>query len=471
MVSKSLTGSAVINGGGALEVQVTAPSEENSLARVVRTVEEAQERKGASQRIAERIARRLVPGVFAAAIIVAAAGSLLGTPEVWIHRALVMLVAAAPCAFAISVPVTVVSAIGAATKAGVLIKGGAALEALSSVRVMALDKTGTLTQNQPRVVAVVPTAGTSEEEVLATASALEARSEHPLARAILAKCPTDRAADDVEAVTGMGLTGKLGEVSARLGKPGFIPVADLAHKVENLQNQGASVVMVERGGILLGLIAVRDELRPESQQVVQQIRSLGISRVVMVTGDNQGTAEALGAWAGVDEVNAELMPDDKARIVEALKSHGPVAMVGDGINDAPALATADVGIAMGAMGADVAIEAADVALMGEDLGHLPQALGHAQKAMRIMRQNLAMSSLILLSLIPLAAFGALGLASVVAVHEIAEIFVIANGVRAGRGEMLRQVIRQHRHEHLSGPTTIEETERDAKEPVHVGSPN
>jgi cation-transporting P-type ATPase G len=423
---------ASINGGGVLEVEVTARTTDSSLARIVHIVEEAQERKGTSQRLAERVARPLVPGIMVAAAAVAILGSLLGDPELWIGRALVVLVAAAPCAFAIAVPVTVVAAVGAAARMGILIKGGAALEALAGVDVVALDKTGTLTRNRPVVIDVVLANGTDRDTVLSVAAALEARSEHPLAAAILAAGPSIPEAHEVQAVTGHGITGIVDGSPARLGKPGFIQSGELEASVERLQREGSTVVLVERGDRLLGAVAVRDELRPESAAVVARLRSLGIRRVAMLTGDNRRTADALGSSAGVDEIHAELLPEGKVQVIEALRARGNVAMVGDGINDAPALASAEVGIAMGAMGSDVAIEAADVALMGEELTHLPEAVAHAQHAGRIMRQNLALSGLILVTLIPLAGTGTLGLATVVATHELAEIVVIANGVRAGR---------------------------------------
>jgi len=422
---------AAINGGGVLEVEVTARTTDSSLARVVHIVEEAQDRKGDSQRLAERIARPLVPAIMVVAAAVAVVGSLAGDPEVWIGRALVVLVAAAPCAFAISVPVTVVAAVGAAAKMGALVKGGAALEALAGVGVVALDKTGTLTANRPAVVDVIAADGSDRDEVLRTAAALEARSEHPLAAAILAAADGGEA-DDVQAVTGHGLTGVVDGRPARLGKPGFVDAGDLDRTVEALQREGSTVVLVERDGHLLGAIAVRDELRPEAPAVVAALRRLGVDRVAMLTGDNRRTATALAETAGVDEVHAELLPEDKVRIVSELRARGRVAMVGDGINDAPALATADVGLAMGAAGSDVAIEAADVALMGEQLTHLSDVIAHARRAGRIMRQNLVLSGLIIGTLIPLAALGVLGLATVVATHELAEIVVIANGVRAGR---------------------------------------
>ncbi|MGW2014054.1 heavy metal translocating P-type ATPase [Streptomyces sp. NPDC001927] len=427
-----------VNGSGALEITVTATARDNSLARLVHIVHEAQERKGASQRLAQKFAKPLVPGVLVLAALIAALGSLFGDPAVWMERSLVVLVAAAPCAFALSVPVAVVAAIGTASRAGVLIKGGAAVEALGKVKVVALDKTGTLTRNEPAVVDVVPVTGTDPARVLAVAAALEARSEHPLAAAILAAVDKRdlTPGEDVEAVPGNGLTGTVDGGTARLGKPGFVDAGPLADDVLRLQDAGATVVLVEHDRVLLGAVAVRDEIRPEAAEAVKALRGQGI-RVVMLTGDNARTAAAIGAAAGIDDVRAELLPQDKARIVTELRSaHGPVAMVGDGINDAPALATADAGIAMGAMGSDVAVEAADIALMGEDLRRLPDAIAHTRAARRVFTQNLLMSGGILVALVPLAATGALGLATVVAGHELAEVLVIGNGIRAGRRKHL-----------------------------------
>lgn len=425
-----------INGGGALEVEVTATTADNSLARVVHIVEEAQERKGRAQRLADRVARPMVPGVMVLAVAIAGLGSLFGDPATWIERALVVLVAAAPCALAISVPVSVVTAIGAASRIGVLVKGGAALEALGAVDTIALDKTGTLTRNRPVLFDVAAIDGVAADEVLRLSASLESRSEHPLAAAIVGAA-RERGLDlpnavDVEAMPGSGLVGRVDGRSVRLGRPGFVDPGALADTVRSMQEAGATAVLVEVDDHLVGALAVRDELRPEAAAAIAELRRQGFE-LLMLTGDNARTAAALGAAAGVDEVLADLRPEDKSRVVEQLRSEGRrVVMIGDGINDAPALASADVGIAMGAMGSDVAIEAADVALMGEDLRHLPQVLAHARHARRVMLQNLFLSGAILVTLVPLAATGVLGLAAVVLTHELAEVLVIANGVRAGR---------------------------------------
>ena len=437
-----------INGGGVLEIEATAPTADSTLARVVRAVEEAQDRKGRAQRLADRIARPLVPGILIVAAAIAVVGSLLGDPAVWVERALVVLVAASPCAFAIAVPVTVFAAIGAATQAGLVIKGGAALEALGTVRVVALDKTGTLTRNRPTVIDVTVVPGTDRATAVSFAASLEASSDHPLARAITAASNSFAPATGVHAVAGHGITGTVDGRTVRVGKPGFIDAATLAADVSRLQAGGATAVLVEVDGDTIAVIGVRDEMRPEAADVIAALHRRGV-RVAMLTGDNAATAAALAAQAGIDDVRAELLPADKTRAVEQLAAHGGVAMVGDGINDAPALATAQVGIAMGAAGSDVAIEAADIAIMGDRLTHLPDVLDHAVRTRRIMIQNLVLSGLIIAVLIPVAAFGWLGLGAVVATHEIAEIAVIANGLRARRSI------------HRRGASThIEETERE-----------
>lgn len=420
-----------INGTGPLEVEVTSTAENNSLARIVHIVEAEQSRKGPGQRLADNIASKLVPGILIAAALIITFGFIVGEPLLWFERALVVLVAASPCALAISVPVTVVASVGAASRIGVLIKGGGALETLGKIRTIALDKTGTLTRNKPEVIDVAAAGTATREEVLALAAGLEARSEHPLARAILAASDTRADVTDVDTVPGAGLEGRFEGRTVRLGRPGWINPGSLAADVERMQKAGATAVLIESAGEVIGAVAVRDELRPEARDVIARLSASGYT-TAMLTGDNAITAAALGKDAGITEVHADLRPEDKAEIIRTLKSRQPTAMVGDGVNDAPALATADTGIAMGAMGTDVAIETADIALMGEDLNHLPQVLDHARRTRSIMLQNVGLSLLLIAILIPLALVGALGLAAVVLIHELAEIVVIANGVRAGR---------------------------------------
>ena len=461
-----------INGVGALEVRVTSAVEDNSLARVVHIVESEQSRKGASQRLADRVAKPMVPGILGLATAIAVVGSLAGDPSVWLHRALVVLVAASPCSLAISVPVTAVAAIGAASRLGALIKGGGALEALGLVKTVALDKTGTLTRNQPTVVDVLTAPGTTTEEVLAVAASLEARSEHPLARAILTAAPGRAPVQDMVAVAGAGITGTIDRNQVRLGRPGWIESGDLAAPIDGIQDAGSTVVLVERSGTLLGAIAVRDELRPEATIAIGELRALGLS-VVMLTGDNERTAATIARQAGITDVHADLRPEDKATLIAKLREANATTMVGDGINDAPALATADVGIAMAAMGTDIAIESADIALMGEDLRHLPRVIVHARRSRRIMLQNIGMSLAIVAILVPLAIVGALGLAAVVAIHELAEIGVIANGVRAGRrrnDETLQRLDTTSQSDHPTGqPVTLMPTRRPVTADHH-GAP-
>lgn len=420
-----------INGTGPLEVEVTSTAENNSLARIVHIVEAEQSRKGPGQRLADSIASKLVPGILIAAALIIGFGFIVGEPLLWFERALVVLVAASPCALAISVPVTVVASVGAASRIGVLIKGGGALETLGRIRTIALDKTGTLTRNKPAVIDVATTGTFTTEQVLALAAGLEARSEHPLARAILAAAADRAPVTEVDAVPGAGLTGLCEDRTVRLGRPGWIDAGPLADEVKRMQQAGATAVLIEDQGQVIGAIAVRDELRPEARDVIARLTSSGYT-TAMLTGDNTITANALGKEAGITEVHADLRPEDKADIIRTLQGRAPTAMVGEGVNDAPALATADTGIAMGAMGTDVAIETVDIALMGEDLNHLPQVLEHARRTRSIMLQNVGLSLLLIAVLIPLALVGALGLAAVVLIHELAEIVVIANGVRAGR---------------------------------------
>ena len=420
-----------VNGGGVLEIEVTAPPSDSTLSRIVRAVEEAQERKGRSQRIADRIARPLIPAILIVAATIAVVGSLLGDPDVWIGRAIVVVVAASPCAFAIAVPITVFAAIGAATRGGFVIKGGAALEALAGIKISALDKTGTLTRNRPAVIDVATAEGVSRDDVLAAAAALEAHSDHPLAAAVVAASTRTPESADVQTVAGYGLAGRVDGELVRVGRRGFIESGALAGHADRFESNGATVVLVEKAGSTIGAIAVRDEVRPEARSVVSNLRDLGFD-IAILTGDNPGTAHAIGAAAGIDDIRAGLLPTDKSAAVAELQRRGPVAMVGDGINDAPALAAADIGIAMGATGTDVAIEAADVAIMGDNLTHLPDLFAAARRSRTIMIQNLALSGLIIGVLMPVAAFGLLGLGAVVAIHEAAEILVIANGLRARR---------------------------------------
>lgn len=420
-----------INTSGLLELATTAPGTDNTLTNIVDLVERAQTEKGDRARLADRIARPLVPGVLILALLVAALGSLLGDPELWITRALVVLVAASPCALAISVPVTVVSAIGAASRFGVVVKSGAAFERLGTVRHLAVDKTGTLTRNEPSVVRVLAARGSSEAEVLTLAAAVERYSTHPLAAAITAVAPQNPHAEHVEESAGQGISGTVDGHLITVGSPRRLAPGEFAEQIPALEADGMTVVVVHRDGSAIGAIGIRDELRPEVPVVVAALADHRIG-VTMLTGDNPRTAAALGAQADIHDIRAELTPSGKADAVAELSRSQLTAMIGDGINDAPALATADVGIAMGATGSDAAIESADVAFTGTDLRLIPRALAHARRGSRIINQNIVLSLILIAALVPLAVTGALGLAAVVLIHELAEVIVILNGLRASR---------------------------------------
>ncbi|RMG14461.1 MAG: heavy metal translocating P-type ATPase [Deltaproteobacteria bacterium] len=429
-----------INGQGALLVEATASFEDNTLARIVQMVEEAQERKGRAQAWMERFGRRYSPAVLAAAV-----GMLLwpwisgGEVTVWAARAVTLLVAAAPCALVISLPIAMAAGISGAGRRGILIKGGVHLEHLGRIRIVAFDKTGTLTVGQPRVVDVVPLRG-DLDETLAAAAALEHFSEHPLARAIVAYV-SERGldlppAEDFQALTGAGARARIGGSVWRVGQVGLFVERGfdpdpIAERIEALEREGKTVVLVGDAEGPRALIALRDELRPESQRVVAALHRMGI-RTVMLTGDQEATARALAAQAGIDEVHAGLRPEEKVAHVEALLEQGPTLMVGDGVNDAPALAAATCGVAMGAAGTDAAIEAADIALMADDLWKLEEALRLGRKARVVSLQNVVFGITVLLVLVPAGVLGAISIATAVVAHEGSELAAVANGLRAAR---------------------------------------
>jgi Cd2+/Zn2+-exporting ATPase len=413
-----------INETGYLEVAVTATASENTISRIVRMVEDAQANRTEREQFVDRFAGYYTPVMVAAAIGVAAVPPLvLGAPWVtWFVAGITMLVLACPCAFVISTPVTVVSGITAAAKHGVLIKGGNHLEAMGEVEAVAVDKTGTLTKGELTVTDVIPTAGHTEEDVLRCARGLEARSEHPIGEAIVARAEeagvdSDGAVEDFESMTGEGVQATLGGTAHYAGKPGLFADLgfDLSHvhavsesvegemrdlcdrqgclnlvedTIPRLQAEGKTVVLVGRESSLEGIIGVADEVRPGAERAIARLRERGV-RTVMLTGDNEGTARAVAEQVGVDDYRAGLLPEEKVDAVEdLLATHDGVAMVGDGINDAPALATATVGVAMGAAGTDTALETADIALMGDDLSRLPYLYELASGANGIIRQNI-----------------------------------------------------------------------------------
>lgn len=428
-----------INREGALTVRATADFEHNTLSRMIHLVEEAQERKGRRQLFIERFGRVYTPLVLLSAILLVAAPAALGAElGDWATRAVVLLVAAAPCALIMSTPVGIAAGIGRAGRTGILIKGGAHLEELGRVRVVAFDKTGTLTEGRPVVTDVVSLNG-SEERVLAVAAALESLSEHPLGEAIVRHArEAGLSLPEVagfRSITGAGVSGRVDGVTAYVGSPRLCEELGVAEatsgEAERLQAQGRTVVCVTTDEGPLGLIALGDRLRAEARHAIDDLHAMDI-RVAMITGDNYETAQVVAREAGIDDVRAELMPEEKiAAVLELEKRHGAVAVVGDGINDAPALAQATVGVAMGTGGTDAAIEAADTALVGDDLTLVPFAIRLGRRAVGVGTQNIVFALLVLAALIPSAVLGLIGVGVAVLLHEASELIAVFNGTRVG----------------------------------------
>lgn len=437
-----------INGEGALEVRATRAFADNTISRIIQMVEEAHERKGTSHRWIERFGARYSPAVLLAGILVAIVPPLVfgGDWAQWITRATVFIVAAAPCALVISVPITLVSALGTGARQGVLIKGGVYVEELDKVRVVALDKTGTITRGEPEVTDVLPIhngaapGARSEEEILRVAAGIERQSQHPLAQAILryaaAQGVEPAPVADFQSLTGAGASARVDGTSVYVGSPTLfaerlgVALDGARDEISRLQNEGKTVVLLGDNRGAWGMIAIRDNLRENAQHAIRQLHEAGVEKVVMLTGDNERTARAIAMEAGIDEFYADLKPEDKAaRVRELTRRVGHVAMVGDGVNDAPALAEATVGVAMGAAGTDVALETADVALMADDLEKLVYALHLAKRNQKIVRQNLVLSAVVIGVLVAGAVAGAFTLPIAVLGHEISEFVVIGNGLR------------------------------------------
>lgn len=439
-----------INGSGVLDVRVGAPPSQSMLATIVHLVEEAQASRAPSQQLVDRFAAIYTPLVVVGAILLGLGGWLLsGDPGTWTYRALVLLVIACPCALVISTPVSIVSAIQGATRMGVLVKGGAALEDLAKVRAMVFDKTGTLTVGRPVVSAIAPFGSATEHEVLALAAAVEAPSEHPLARAVVARALHDRiaipAVEAFAALTGRGAQATLDGRTVLVGGPRLMreagAPADQLARLDAIAGRHAEsgettlAVAMQEGErvVILGAIAVADRLRPGAADAIAAIREAGIGRLVMLTGDQQRVAEAIAARAGVDEVRADLLPAQKASALDEIRAaSGGVAMIGDGVNDAPALAKADVGIAMGIGGSDVALESASMALMRDDLSAIGQTVALSKRMVRIVRQNVTISLLTKALALGLAMLGFVNLWLAVVVDVGTSLVVILNGIRLAR---------------------------------------
>jgi Cd2+/Zn2+-exporting ATPase len=442
-----------INGSGTLGVRVTRRAAETTLARILRRVEVAQSSRAPSQGFVEAFARFYTPLVLLLAAAAAVAPPLLGygTFAEWTYRSLVLLVIACPCALVISTPVSIVSALTAASRRGVLVKGGAHLEDMGRVRAVVFDKTGTLTRGAPEVTDVLGVHG-SAAEVVALAAAVESRSPHPVAAAVVRYAQSERIpwqpAEEAVEIPGRGARGRVGETPVLVGSHRLFDERGLCdHRLDadlaRLEAQGKTAVLVGRldpmpgngAGVLLGVLGVADEVRPEAAEAVAALRRAGL-RVAMLSGDNARTVDAIAARLGIEDRRADLLPEDKvARVAEMELAWGPVAMVGDGLNDAPALATATVGIAMGRRGSDVALETADIALMAEDLRRILEAVHLGRATRRVIRQNIAFSLGVKAAVLALALAGYGSLWAAVAADMGASMLVIGNGLRLlRRGE-------------------------------------
>ena len=434
-----------INGDGALEVVSTKPADDTVLANIIRLVRQAQSRRAPSEQWVSRFARVYTPAVFVFAIAVFLLPPLLfgGAWEGWAYRALVLLVIGCPCALVISTPVSIVAALTAAARRGVLIKGGVFVETPARLATVAFDKTGTLTEGSPAVIKVVTEDGQPEERLLAIAASLEAHSTHPLARAIVAHAHAQGvsagAVQDFQALPGKGATGWVDGRQYWVGSQRYLEergqaTNDVHAKLEALSMGGRTVVVVGDDEQVRGLIALSDPVRREARDIVDALHRAGVDRVVMLTGDNAATAESIARETGVDQVQAELLPTDKVAAIETLLArHGPVAMVGDGVNDAPAMATATLGVAMGAAGSDAAIETADIALMADDLTKLPWLVGHSRRTLRIIRQNIGFSLGVKAVFVALTFAGFASLWAAIAADMGASLLVVFNGLRLLKG--------------------------------------
>jgi Cd2+/Zn2+-exporting ATPase len=433
-----------INGHGALDVRVTRSGRDSTLARIIHLVEDAQTKRAPAQAFVDRFARIYTPAVLVIAALVAIGPPLvLGQPAAeWIYRALVLLVISCPCALVISTPVSVVSALAAAARAGVLVKGGVHLERAASLAVVAFDKTGTLTHGRLAVDRIIPVNGHTEARVLATAAALERRSEHPIGRAIVRHA--ERGGVDIPPVERFrALPGRGAEASVdgrhvllgnhRLFHERHLCSPELHGHLETCESAGRTTVFLAVENEPLGIIAVADQPRASGSEVIRALRDEGITMIAMLTGDSRRTAAAVADTLGVTEIHAELLPEDKVRVVGELRERvGPVAMIGDGVNDAPALAAADLGIAMGAAGSDAALETADVALMGDDLSRVAFLVRLGRATLRNIKVNIAVALGLKAVFLALAIGGQATLWMAVAADMGASLLVIGNGLRLTR---------------------------------------
>lgn len=432
-----------INGGGALEIQVSKLAKDSTLARLVQMVGEAETQKSPTQHFTDRFERIFVPVVLLSVGLLLFAWLVIDEPfAASFYRAMAVLVAASPCALAISTPSAVLAGVARAARGGVLVKGGGPLENLGTLGAIAFDKTGTLTEGKPQVTNVISASGVTEQELLSVAVAVEALSDHPLAAAVvrdgterLGGDTTVAAADNLQSITGRGLVAEIAGEKVYVGKAALFaeiegsPIpADVAEDTESLERQGRTTMVVRKADRYLGVIGLMDKPRASAAGVISSLRSLGITRMVMISGDNSRVADAVAKEVGLDQAMGDLMPEDKVTTIKQLRSEQPVAMVGDGVNDAPAMANATVGIAMGAAGSDVALETADVALMGDALERLPFVIGLSRRTSRTIKQNLWISLGMVAILVPATLLG-LQLGAAVLFHEGSTVLVVINALR------------------------------------------
>lgn len=430
-----------INGDGALEAVSTKRAADTTLARIIRMVEDAHSRRADVEQWVEKFAAIYTPVVILLAIAVAVLPPLaFGVAWMdWFYRALVLLVIACPCALVISTPVSIVAALAAAARNGVLIKGGVFMEVPAKLKALAMDKTGTITLGEPEVTDIVPLNGHSKSELLIRAATLEARSTHPLARAILAYAAvhdiTAPPAADIQMLKGKGVTATIKGELFWLGSHRFLiergqDNAAASQATGRLEREGKTVVVIGNERHVCGLIAIADTVRPSARGTIGKLRAAGLSHIIMLTGDNTATANAIAQEVGIDEVRAELLPQDKVSEIDRLvERYGTVAMVGDGVNDAPAMAGASLGIAMGAAGSDAAIETADIALMTDDLEKLPWLVHHSKRTNGVIRQNIVFALGVKAAFVILTFVGVATLWGAIAADVGASLLVVANGLR------------------------------------------
>lgn len=430
-----------INGEGTLTVQATKAASDTVLSKIIRMVGEAHSRRAEVEQWVTKFARIYTPVVMILAIFIALVPPLVAVGDwgFWFYNALVLLVIACPCALVISTPVSIVASLAASARNGVLIKGGAYVEVPGRTTALAMDKTGTITMGEPEVAAIYPLGGISAHELMARAVALEARSSHPLARAILSRAELDGiqivAAEDTRTVPGRGLEGQLGGRFIWLGSDRFAEEKGLGSAVpaelrDAIEGAGSTLVAIGDTSGVNGVFELRDRIRPDAKGIVARLHAQGVGTIVMLTGDNSATARAVAAEVGIDEVRAELLPEDKvAAIEELVASHTTVAMIGDGVNDAPAMARAHYGIAMGAVGSDAAIETADIALMTDDLGKVPWLIGHSRRTMSIIKQNIGLSLATKTAFVVATAFGMASMWGAIAADVGVSLLVVANALR------------------------------------------